>query len=652
MTRLTWLCALAWVALIAPVRAAAPDAAVFFQRDAMSGAALSPNGRYAAIRVATRDTRAILAVLDLATMKPTTVASFKGDDVGRFEWVSDERLVYSLFDGQAAQGDMVRGPGLFAVDRDGKNDRILVQRYVSRFNTPIAPGEPLWGNAHLIGSGGVRDNDAVYLARYDADAGKEGDYLQVLHLNTRSGRTTDVDTPPHARSVLIDARGEVRVAITADQDHQAVMYNDPASHAWHSLKQFARFGMGERIEPLFAAEDGALYVRAANGDKQAIYRYDLKANGLPAKPLLASDAYDIDGHFITDGRRALGYRYHIDAEVTAWFDPALQAIQGRIDALLPATTNRLSRGQRSETPFVLVDSFSDAQPHVFLLFNNETGKLVKLGAANPDIDPKQMAMKDMVRYKARDGLEIPAYLTLPNSAKRKLPMVVLVHGGPFVRGGYWAFSPEAQFLAARGYAVLEPEFRGSTGFGTRHFQAGWKQWGRAMQDDVADGARWAIAQGIADPKRICIAGASYGGYATLMGLVNDPDLFKCGFEWVGVTDLDFMYTVDWSDFPDAYKKFGMPLLVGDRVADAAQFKATSPLAQAARIKQPLLLAYGGADVRVPIIHGTRFYDAVKATNPNVEWIEYEKEGHGWYLPATNVDFWTRVEKFLDRQIGH
>jgi dipeptidyl aminopeptidase/acylaminoacyl peptidase len=202
--------------------------------------------------------------------------------------------------------------------------------------------------------------------------------------------------------------------------------------------------------------------------------------------------------------------------------------------------------------------------------------------------------------------------------------------------------------------VLEPEFRGSTGLGVRHFTAGWKQWGLAMQDDIADGVRWALAQGIAAPGRICIAGASYGGYATLMGLARDPDLYQCGVEWIGVTDINLMYNGTWnadSDLPDEYKQFGMPLMIGDQVKDAAQLKATSPIEQAARIKAPLLMAYGGADRRVPLFHGTRFRDAVKRTNPNVEWIEYPDEGHGWSLPANRIDFWTRVEAFLDKNIG-
>jgi dipeptidyl aminopeptidase/acylaminoacyl peptidase len=230
----------------------------------------------------------------------------------------------------------------------------------------------------------------------------------------------------------------------------------------------------------------------------------------------------------------------------------------------------------------------------------------------------------------------------------------MVHGGPYVRGASWGWSPVSQFLASRGYAVLEPEFRGSQGFGSQHERAGYKQWGLAMQNDIADGARWAIDKGIVDPKRICIAGGSYGGYATLMGLVNDPDLYKCGINIVGVTDIGLLFDNGWSlsdDVSRDTKEHSMPEKIGDPVKDAAQFKATSPIQQAARITQPLILAYGGVDRRVPINHGTAFRNAVMRTNKNVEWIEYPEEGHGWSLEKNRLDFWGRVETFLDKHIG-
>jgi dipeptidyl aminopeptidase/acylaminoacyl peptidase len=292
------------------------------------------------------------------------------------------------------------------------------------------------------------------------------------------------------------------------------------------------------------------------------------------------------------------------------------------------------------------------QPRVTYLYNTETRKLSRVGSSLPSIEPRQMSRTEFLRYPARDGLQIPAYLTLPKGLpKTGLPLVVLVHGGPFVRGSQWRWDSEVQFLASRGYAVLQPEFRGTTGYGSELFSAGHKQWGQAMQDDLADGARWAIAQGMVDPKRICIAGASYGGYAALMGLKKNPELFRCGVSWVGVTDIGLLFSSAWSDISGEAKKYSMTQLIGDPVADAAMFKANSPLEQAAHIKQPMLLAYGGWDTRVPVVHGERFRDAVQAHNRDVEWVVYPKEGHGWSTVETRLDFWGRVERFLARQLA-
>lgn len=229
-------------------------------------------------------------------------------------------------------------------------------------------------------------------------------------------------------------------------------------------------------------------------------------------------------------------------------------------------------------------------------------------------------------------------------------MIVLVHGGPYVRGGEWQWDGDSQFLASRGYVVIEPEYRGSTGFGYKHFRAGWKQWGLAMQDDVADATTWAIKQGFADEKRICIAGASYGGYAAMMGLVRYPQLYKCGVNWAGATDIDLLYSARWSDFSDLWKEYGMPTLVGDREKDSAQFLATSPVRQASKITQPVLMAYGDEDRRIPIVHGNNLRSALEKHNKSVEWIVYSGEGHGWMLESNNVDFWTRVEKFLSTNL--
>jgi dipeptidyl aminopeptidase/acylaminoacyl peptidase len=259
-----------------------------------------------------------------------------------------------------------------------------------------------------------------------------------------------------------------------------------------------------------------------------------------------------------------------------------------------------------------------------------------------------MAPMKPVRYAARDGLEIPAYLTTPRGkAAKDLPLVVLVHGGPWVDGDAWGFDPEVQFLASRGYAVLQPNFRGTTRYGWKHFRASFGQWGLSMQDDLADGVKWAVEQGIADPKRVCIYGASYGGYAALMGLATTPGLYRCGVNYVGVTDLPFFLTVSWADY--SYSEFARHAardMVGDPERDAQRLRDTSPTQLAARIKAPVLMAYGADDRRVPLEHGSRMKSALDRAGAKYEWMVMAGEGHGFRDPANQKTFYEAVEKFL------
>ena len=644
----------------APASSPLPPVERFFANPLLADAKLSPNARYLAAIYAAPGQRAALLVIDVQQKTSKMVARYSDGDIRRFDWVNDGRLVFDLTDHQVAPGGANMAAGLFAVDRDGGNLRQLARRR----GTPVpATGsrkdrELLPWHTRMLDGQGAQNSDAIYVTSDEFENSVTYDIRNVslLHLDTRTGLYQTVKRPGKVRQWMLDQKGEPRLAMASEKGIWTIHYLDPATGQWRVLSTFPAYKGGrDAFTPLGFGSDGSLYA-SAHGDKDtlAIFTIDLATGKPNPTPLVAAAGYDLTGELIRSGDKLLGVQIRTDEERTVWFDPALDAAQKKLDAALRGTVNLMSFPSGNHTEWALVKSFSDVQPLMYYVHNIKTGELDKVGDTYPGIDPARMGQQDPVRYKARDGMEIPALLTLPAGGARNAPLVVLVHGGPYVRGNAWGWHGDTQFLASRGYAVLEPDFRGSTGYGSRHFRAGWKQWGLAMQDDIADGARWAIAQGIADPKRICIAGASYGGYAALMGLVNDPELYKCGVSWVGVTDINLLYTGHWSAMSDAtehWKQYGMPELVGDPVKDAAQLKATSPIEQAARVKAPLLLAYGGADHRVPIYHGRKFLEAVKPYNKHVEWIEYEDEGHGWQLPANRVDFWRRVETFLDRQIG-
>ncbi|WP_017879367.1 MULTISPECIES: alpha/beta hydrolase family protein [unclassified Janthinobacterium] len=636
---------------------APPPIEHFFANPEFTGAALSPSARFLAVRLGGPAARQRLAVVDLNDDSIKVVAQFSDTDVGDFHWISEQRLVFNLADQRIGQGDVRFGPGLYAVNRDGGEWRQLADHNIDSLAEPSGRRKLLPWHTFLMGQSGAQDSNSVYVLSRKYDGDGELDYVNLLQLDTVSGIGRPVERPGKTRQWLLDQQGEPRIATTLDGKTATVWYREPASGKWRKLAEFDAYQGGrDGFEPLAFGPDGTFYVRSNMGrDHTAVYAYDLAAKRIVDTPVVSLDGYDFYGSLVSDKNRLLGVHYLSDAEATTWFAPAMQALQKQVDALLPSTVNLITPPLRPETPNLLVLSYSDRQPIRYALFDTEKGSLKQVGERRPAILAAQMGKADLVHYQARDGLPIPAWLTLPAGGKGKdLPLVVLVHDGPYVRGDAWGWNPEVQFLASRGYAVLQPEFRGSTGFGDKHYRAGWKQWGLKMQDDIADGAKWAIAQGIAAPARICIAGTGYGGYATLMGLVKDPELYQCGVNWAGVTDINLLYTGHWSfssNTSDAWKQYVMPELIGDPLKDAAQLAATSPLQQASRIQRPLLLAYGAADRRVPLYHGTKLRDAVKGSNPDVEWVVYEEEGHGWTLPKNRIDFWSRVEKFLARHIG-
>ena len=626
----------------------------FFQKDRMTGASISPDGQTVAITTSPSNTdRVGLVALNLKTMKLRSLGGVSDEDINSFHWVNDHRLVFDLEDRQAPIGYLDAAPGLFVVNVDGSGVRQVISRHGAQFFGSSSDGAHLlpWNTDFLTTSGDLTSDD-IYIVKTEEYDEQHVDFQQLERFDTASLKLFEIPTPPHSFDWVFDRKGELRVVVTKKDNHQKVLSRDPATNEWTELGDFDRFFDG--FNPSYIDENGTLYVEATNGgDKLAVWTYDLARHKMAEKPFLVSDHYDLAPEYLTVHGKLAGLRFDADAKVTQWISSDIKALQAKVDKILPYTVNELDVASHGDGHFAVVRAFSDRVPSRFFLYDTQQNKLIKLGDAQPDIDPLQMAAMEQVHYSARDGLDIPAYLTIPHGADRKnLPLVVMVHGGPHARGRVWEWNSEVQFLAAHGYAVLEPEFRGSAGYGSKLFTAGWRQWGLAMQDDIADGVKWAIAQGIVDPKRVCIAGGSYGGYAALMGLVNDPDLYRCAVDWVGVTDLELMFSADWSDASDTWKKYGMTKLLGDPKADADRLRATSPIANVGKIHAPVLLAYGGKDKRVPIDHGERFHEAMlKQPGAKVEWVVYKNEGHGWRALDTNIDFWNRVARFLDANIG-
>lgn len=635
----------------------------FFKKPVLGSPTLSPSGKKIAMLVSTESGRIGLAVADIATPdKFKGIAQFPDADLRSVSWVNDERLVFDVTDRQAALGEQL-GSGLYSVNADGSDFIWLIERtgnYRVSGNSLRRPLPSRYGFVAPIHDG----SEDVLVARWiPTGEGMPAENV-MMRLNTRTMSTRNLfneTLPKGVQGWVLDRSLQPRAVITTDGKKQgAVHWREPGVQGWTELFQFDATDTEHAMVPVAVDRDGQLYVRApnraSNDETTALYRYDVKTRKIDDQPLLSLPGFDFAGGMIfdTETKALLGVSYLQEAEGVNWFDPGMRAVQEAVDKLLPSTNNDISCSRCTTGKHVVVTASSDIQSPVHFLFDREKGKLSLLGASRPWLDSSAMAgTQDFQRVKTRDGMSIPVYVTKPKG-KGPFPTVVLVHGGPYVRGVEWGFNPVNQFLASRGYVVVEPEFRGSTGYGSKLFKAGWKQWGLAMQDDITDATKWAIDQGLADPNRVAIVGASYGGYATMMGLLKEPNLYKAGVNFVGVTDIEMMYTIGWSDFLDAdspWVRYGMPRMIGDPSKDAAQLTATSPLKQAARIKQPVLMAYGEEDMRVPLPHGTKMRDALIAGgNKNVEWVQYEGEGHGWNLEKNNVDFWTRVERFLDKNL--
>lgn len=646
----------------AGARAAPPPAEVFYKDADIAEAVLSPSGKRLAITSAKGLARIGLVVMELgAGGKLTRVAQFTDGDVWHVQWVNEDRLVFGVVDLSDGSGRPNGAPGLFAVNADGSQFRPLVRRMGKPFVTNGESNDRLldW-NHRLLRVPAPQpgaSNDEVLMVEFTTD---EAHLETPMWVNTRNGRNRDAgfNAPPHTVGWLTGERGEPRVAFTRDKGRQAAFWRAPGANGWQQL--FESTLMHAPFNIVAVDGTGGLYVTHSEGPRgyQVLTRYDFERHAPEPKPLVVAPGFDFEGRLITDeAGRLLGVRLLVDGQTTVWFDEAMKSLQERADRLFPGHINLLDCRRCGAPDMVaLLRTYTDRDPGRLYLFQARPTEGEKnwqsIGPVREGVKPEQMATLDLQRIQARDGEDLPVWVTRNPDAKGPLPAVVLVHGGPWVRGSSWGWHADAQFLASRGYVVIEPEMRGSTGYGRAHYRAGFKQFGQAMQDDVADALRWAQAQGLASDKA-CIAGASYGGYSTLMGLIKDPSLYRCGVAWVALADLDLYLSGSWwvaDDISSAGRQYTLPEMVGDPVKDAAMIAANSPVKQAARIRAPLLLAFGEDDRRVPLAHGKRLRDALHEAGNDPVWVTYPGEGHGFAVLQNRVDFAQRMEAFLARYL--
>lgn len=631
-----------------------PPVEHFFNDPEIQFASISPSGKYVATIINVEHQQAV-AVREASDPSHATVVAH--DNEGRMFnviWVNDDRLLVE-YHGER-HSEYTGNVDLYAIDRASGATRMLINGQWTHHQDSTGSNvkDKTLGpeyNFYAVTHDGSDDIIVEKLHYNNIDWYADGSSL--FRLNSRTGTLKELipgKIPRNTRYWLLDKNDKPRIAFN-QIDGMCGIYKYEAEE-WKELDRQNCYE--HRLAPVFFESDDSILAAVDSNGYRALARYNLKTAKYDGAPILQIKGFDYHGTLEVehDTGKLIGVHYKTDAKATYWFDPAMAALQKSIDQRLPSTINTITCGNRcAGSPAFLIRTDSDRQPTQYVVYVPSTDKFFGIGGSHMSIKTAEMGLRDFYTYKASDGRMIPMYVTTPpGKLPKPYPTVVLIHGGPIARDADWEWEQEAQFLATRGYLVLQPEFRGTMGYGYDHMEAGYKQWGLAMQQDIADAAKWAIDKGWADPHRVGLMGGSYGGYATLMGLIKNPELFRCGVEFAGVTDLQLMFTSPVSDMTGETVKFDLPEILGDPVADAAKLKDNSPVNHADKLTQPLLMAAGGIDSRVPIEHATKFRNAVEEHNKQVEWVAYNEEGHGFYYEKNRIDFYRRVEKFFDTNL--
>jgi Dipeptidyl aminopeptidases/acylaminoacyl-peptidases len=488
------------------------------------------------------------------------------------------------------------------------------------------------------------DPDHVLVAHNQRDP----ESFDVYRVNVRTGEETLIaENPGNIVAWHTDHHGRLRAATASDGLETTLLYRDTEEHEFRPV---ITTDFRTTVSPeLFTFDDRCLYALSNRGrDCLALVVIN------PEQPddeqlVYQAEGVDLDGVMYSRQRQVLTAAvYQTDKTRYHFFDQLAAERHLRVTEALPGYEVALQSSTRTERKFI-VAAYNDRTPGSRYIYDDDTGQLTKLADINPALPEEDMAEVRPIQYTARDGLVIHGYLTLPAGREpRNLPCVVNPHGGPWARDS-WGFNPEAQFLANRGYCVLQMNFRGSTGYGRTFWEAGFGQWGLSMQDDITDGVQWLIEQGIADRARIAIYGGSYGGYATLSGITKTPDLYAAAVDFVGVSNLlTFLNTI-----PPYWKPLleKMHSMVGHPELDRDRLVAASPALNADRIRTPLFIAQGAKDPRVNKDESDQMVAALRSRGVDVEYMVKENEGHGFHNDENKFEFYERMEAFLSQHLG-
>ena len=627
--------AIAWIAgaalLYAPASKADPLLPLnqFASPQEFSAPDISPDGKNL-VYVDRSSGKPMVVVWNLETRERKAILAGAANE---FEtsgcWFKNNTRLVCHFRG--TELDMGRAFGvsrLIALNSDGKDLKVLVQNGragASQFQDQIIDR--------------LRDDDRHVLIQLDDDRDV---FTSVFTLDVYSGNLARIQRD---RSPILqwrtDREGIVRFGYGYKNDNYVYITRDSESAPWRELSRFKGFNHQDFHVYGFGVLPDKLIVAAPKDGRNAVWEMDLSDKS-DRELLFAQPKVDVDGpmHWPSDGR-VVGFEFSTEKPELQLFDSQALSIQTAVDRALPGATNRVISASR-DSQRIIVRSVRDVKPPNYYLLNVPAGKLSVLSDNAPLLTSERLSPMKPILVRTADGVDVPGYLTLPvGRATKNLPAVVLPHGGPYARDE-WEFDPLVQMLASRGYAVLQVNYRGSTGYGDAWFQAGLQHWGTTMHEDITAGTRWLVAQGIADPQRVCIVGWSYGGYAALIGGIKQPDLYRCVVSIAGVSD---MTELSWE-----YGNFYEGRQSVQDSTGTANLAANSPRRRALELKAPVLLVHGTWDSRVPIEHSKAMASALSHGGHPAKLVLIEHGDHSLSKPEMRLQLFQELEAFLAKHL--
>ena len=626
--------------------AEAPSVEDFARFPEFRDISLSPDGQHFAAAVPRGD-RTDLAIVDISDPGKPKMKHILNmpefEEAADAIWINNERVAVATTRGVKRDNAPRLTGNMYASNIDGSRKQQLAGESENRSMILI----------NQIPYRSSEDGEIIVVAPILQN--RRSGNLKVVSIDSYSGDITLLDRGPDfanraTRALGVDRDGEARLAASGhiDQfDDLEYYFKDKGSEDWQTW-DYPFEGIPNFLG--FDQRDDNRYAWVASEDEDNFGLYQLDTKTMKMEQVLTDAVSEVQG-LIWDrkGENVIGARFLPGEVVTRFIDPDhpdVKLWKGMQNAF-PEQVVSIGP-MRGDSNLTTVYTYSDRNPGVTYLFNTDTNEVRFLSASRPWIKPGQLGETRPVMITARDGVQLPSYLTLPPVEKpQNLPMVVYVHGGPHGPYDTWGYESDKQLLATRGYAVLQVNFRGSGGYGYQFETTGYRKWGAEMQDDLTDATRWAVEQGYADPNRICIYGASYGGYATLAGVTKEPDLYQCGLGYVGVYDLELIREVG-----DIQRnRIGVSYLDAAVGTDTADLKQRSPVNHVDRIKADLFLVHGKEDIRAHVEHYYQLKAALNKAGIPYDEMLLEKEAHGFYDEDNRADFYRRMLAFFDRNIG-